>query len=184
MRAGASDPDDARAASRELQSGAGSAAESGRRPKCARASERRPWRRSADAARARVAGRSGSLAVRARESAARREGRVVGWWAREGAASDARCAWKACGVEVGAAAGGECGGWGPPEMARAAARRGRRRKREAEDGGAMAAAGEGSRGMARTARGWAAMLWRSANLYSCTYSSSCACAGCDNTVRQ
>lgn len=77
MRAGASDPDDARAASRELQSGAGSAAESGRRPKCARASERRPWRRSADAARARVAGRSGSLAVRARESAARREGRIL-----------------------------------------------------------------------------------------------------------
>lgn len=141
MRAETSDPEDASAASSELQSGAGRAAESGTRPKCARASGRRPCRSSAEAARTRVAGRSGSPAARARESAARMERRVAGWAAREGAASDARCAWKACGVEVGAAAWGDGGGW--PEMPRAAASRGgRRRKREVAGGGAMVSARE------------------------------------------
>ncbi|KAG8061082.1 hypothetical protein GUJ93_ZPchr0003g17007 [Zizania palustris] len=67
----------------------------------------------------------------------RREGRVDGWSARKGATRDVRCAWKACGVEVGAAAWGEGGGrCGRPEMARAAERRGRR-KREVGGGGAM-----------------------------------------------
>lgn len=80
-------------------------------------------------------------AARARRSAARMERRVAGWAAREGAASDARCAWKACGVEVGAAAWGDGGGW--PEMPRAAASRGgRRRKREVAGGGAMVSARE------------------------------------------
>lgn len=91
--------DDASAERRELHSGTGKGAvgsESGRRMKCARASGRRPWRRSAEAASARVTGRSGSRAARARERAARREGRCD--------ATDARCVWKAGGLKAGAAA--------------------------------------------------------------------------------
>ena len=108
MRAWTRDPaDDASAASRELHSGAGRGAvgsESGRWLKCARASGRRPWRRSAEAASARVTGSSGSRAARARESAARREGRC--------GATDASCVWKACGVKAGTAVVGEGEGGG------------------------------------------------------------------------
>lgn len=132
--------DDARAASRELHSGAGRGvgSESGRRLKCARASGRRPWRRSAEAASARVTGRSGSRAARARESAARREGRCR--------ATDARCVWKAGRLKAGAAVAGEGEGeggggrgWAETERGRAAAAR---RGSKVEGCGAIVAASE------------------------------------------
>jgi hypothetical protein len=129
--------DDASAASRELHSGAGRGAvgsESGRRLKCARASGRRPWRRSAEAASARVTGRSGSRAARARDSAARKEGR--------GRATDARCVWKVCGLKAGAAAAGE--GEGGGRRGRAETERGSaavaRQGRKVEGRGAIVAA--------------------------------------------